>query len=52
MMRGQHSETRATDEEKVEAEAKEDIAIIPLGLPLLLSARRHRDGDGPRGEEG
>jgi multiple antibiotic resistance protein len=35
MMRGKQSETRATQEEKVEAEAKQDIAIIPMGLPLL-----------------
>ncbi|HEY2509622.1 MAG TPA: MarC family protein [Polyangiaceae bacterium] len=35
MMRGKESETRTTAEEKVEAEAKEDIAIIPMGLPLL-----------------
>ena len=35
MMRGKQSDTRATHEEKVEAEAKEDIAIIPMGLPLL-----------------
>jgi multiple antibiotic resistance protein len=35
MMRGRQSDTRATAEEKVEAEAKEDIAIIPMGLPLL-----------------
>jgi multiple antibiotic resistance protein len=35
MMRGKESETRTTHEEKVEAEAKEDIAIIPMGLPLL-----------------
>ena len=35
MMRGKESETRTTAEEKVEAEAKEDVAIIPMGLPLL-----------------
>jgi multiple antibiotic resistance protein len=35
MMRGKQSETRATPEEQVEAEAKQDIAIIPMGLPLL-----------------
>jgi multiple antibiotic resistance protein len=35
MMRGKQSDTRGTEEEKVEAEAKQDIAIIPLGLPLL-----------------
>jgi multiple antibiotic resistance protein len=35
MMRGKQSETRATEEEQVEAVAKEDIAIIPMGLPLL-----------------
>jgi multiple antibiotic resistance protein len=35
MMRGKQSETRATPEEKAEAEAKQDVAIIPMGLPLL-----------------
>jgi multiple antibiotic resistance protein len=35
MMRGKQSETKANKEEKVEAEAKQDIAIIPMGLPLL-----------------
>src|SRR3984957_2236729 len=35
MMRGKQSDTRGTQEEKVEAEAKQDIAIIPMGLPLL-----------------
>jgi multiple antibiotic resistance protein len=35
MMRGKESETRTTHEEKIEAEAKQDIAIIPMGLPLL-----------------
>jgi multiple antibiotic resistance protein len=35
MMRGKQSDTRGTHEEKVEAEAKQDIAIIPMGLPLL-----------------
>jgi multiple antibiotic resistance protein len=35
MMRGKESDTRATQEEKAEAEAKQDVAIIPMGLPLL-----------------
>jgi multiple antibiotic resistance protein len=35
MMRGKQSETRSTSEEKAEAEAKQDVAIIPMGLPLL-----------------
>ena len=35
MMRAKQSETRATTEEKVEAETKEDVGIIPMGLPLL-----------------
>ncbi|MGO8991775.1 MAG: MarC family protein [Polyangiaceae bacterium] len=35
MMRGKQSETKGTSEEKVEAEAKQDVAIIPMGLPLL-----------------
>jgi multiple antibiotic resistance protein len=35
MMRGKQSETKANKEEKAEAEAKQDIAIIPMGLPLL-----------------
>ena len=35
MMRAKQSDTRATSEEQVEAESKEDVGIIPLGLPLL-----------------
>jgi multiple antibiotic resistance protein len=35
MMRGKHSGTRSTQEEEREAESKEDVGLIPLGLPLL-----------------
>jgi multiple antibiotic resistance protein len=35
MMRAKQSDTRATNEEKAEAESKEDVGIIPMGLPLL-----------------
>jgi multiple antibiotic resistance protein len=35
MMRGKQSDTRATSEEAIEAGTKEDVGIIPLGLPLL-----------------
>ncbi len=35
MMRGKHSDTRSTKEERHEAETKEDVGMIPLGLPLL-----------------
>ena len=35
MMRARHSETRSTSEEQAEAETKEDVGVIPLGLPLL-----------------
>ena len=35
MMRAKHSDTRGTTEERVEAESKEDVGIIPMGLPLL-----------------
>jgi MarC family membrane protein len=35
MMRARRSETRSTNEERVEAEGKEDVGLIPLGLPLL-----------------
>jgi multiple antibiotic resistance protein len=35
MMRAQHSDTRSTTEEQAEAETKEDVGLIPLGLPLL-----------------
>jgi multiple antibiotic resistance protein len=35
MMRAKQSDTRATAEEQVEAESKEDVGIIPMGLPLL-----------------
>jgi multiple antibiotic resistance protein len=35
MMRAKRSGTRSTDEEEREAETKEDVGLIPLGLPLL-----------------
>lgn len=35
MMQAQRSQTRATRAEEVEAEQKEDVGLIPLGLPLL-----------------
>jgi multiple antibiotic resistance protein len=35
MLRARQSSTRSTSEERSEAQAKEDVAIIPLGLPLL-----------------
>lgn len=35
MMRARRSDTRATNEEAAEAENKEDVGLIPLGLPLL-----------------
>jgi multiple antibiotic resistance protein len=35
MMRAKRSDTRATSEEALEAETKEDIGLIPLGIPLL-----------------
>ena len=35
MMRGKSSDTRSTKEERTEAESKEDVGMIPLGLPLL-----------------
>jgi multiple antibiotic resistance protein len=35
MMRAQRSDTRTTNEEAIEAETKEDVGLIPLGLPLL-----------------
>ncbi len=35
MMRAKRSDTRATKEEAADAESKEDVAIIPLGVPLL-----------------
>jgi multiple antibiotic resistance protein len=35
MMRGHPSDTRATQEEQHEAVSKEDVGLIPLGLPLL-----------------
>jgi multiple antibiotic resistance protein len=35
MMRGRPSDTRSTKEERHEAESKEDVGLIPLGLPLL-----------------
>jgi len=35
MMRAKRSDTRATNEEAIDAETKEDIGVIPLGLPLL-----------------
>jgi multiple antibiotic resistance protein len=35
MMRAKRSDTRATTEEATDAETKEDVGLIPLGLPLL-----------------
>ncbi len=35
MMHARESTTRATTEEKVEAETKNDVGLIPIGLPLL-----------------
>ena len=35
MMRAKRSDTRATAEEELEAESKEDVGLIPIGLPLL-----------------
>lgn len=35
MMRARRSETRTTTEEATEAEAREDVGVIPLGVPLL-----------------
>ena len=35
MMNAKHSDTRTTREEEHEAETKDDVGVIPLGLPLL-----------------
>jgi multiple antibiotic resistance protein len=35
MMRAKRSATRGTNEEAREAETKDDVGIVPLGLPLL-----------------
>jgi multiple antibiotic resistance protein len=35
MMRARQSDTRSTTEERHEAASKEDVGLIPLGLPLL-----------------
>lgn len=35
MMRGHHASARSTPDEASEAEAKEDVGIIPMGIPLL-----------------
>lgn len=35
MMRAKHSAARSTPQEESEAEHKEDVGIIPLGVPLL-----------------
>jgi multiple antibiotic resistance protein len=35
MMRAKHSGTRSTAEEAAEAQQKEDVGLIPLGVPLL-----------------
>ena len=35
MMRAKQSDTRSTKEERHEAETKEEVGVIPLGLPLL-----------------
>jgi MarC family membrane protein len=35
MMRAKRSDTRATTKEASDAEAREDVGVIPLGVPLL-----------------
>ncbi|MEO7092781.1 MAG: MarC family protein [Polyangiales bacterium] len=35
MIQAKHNKVRSTPEETVEAETKADVAIIPLGIPLL-----------------
>ncbi len=35
MMRGKHSGSRTTAEENTEAQHKEDVGLIPIGVPLL-----------------
>lgn len=35
MMRAKHSPVRGTPEETSEAQGKDDVAIIPIGIPLL-----------------
>ena len=35
MLRARPSRTRSTAEERIEAHTKEDVALVPLGLPLL-----------------
>jgi multiple antibiotic resistance protein len=35
MMRAKRSGTRTTNEEELEAETKEDVGLMPLGVPLL-----------------
>jgi multiple antibiotic resistance protein len=35
MLRARPSRTRSTEEERAEAHTKEDVALVPLGLPLL-----------------
>ena len=35
MMRAQPARTRSTDEEQLESVAKDDVAIIPMAIPLL-----------------
>jgi multiple antibiotic resistance protein len=35
MMRAKHPAARTTPDEHTEAEAKEDVGIIPIGIPLL-----------------
>lgn len=35
MMRARRSDTRGTNEEAIEAETKDDVGVVPMGLPLL-----------------
>ena len=35
MMRAKRSDTRATTEEAIEAETRDEVGLIPLGVPLL-----------------
>ena len=48
MMRARPSPTRTTAEERTEAESKEDVGLIPMGIPLLSGPGAIAADDGAR----
>jgi multiple antibiotic resistance protein len=52
MLRARTSETRSTPGEAREGSAKEDVALVPLAIPLLAGGAGARDGAAPGSHRG